>query len=71
MRRTRAEYLLEYIRHGNSVKVCAVDPVTGLEVSIVGPANAGREALKRTAVAKLEYVLKKRRKKDGENGIFA
>ncbi len=71
MRRAGREYLLEYIRHGNSVKVCAVDPVTGIEVSIVGPANAGRETLKRTAVQKLEYVLEKRRKKDGEDGIFA
>jgi hypothetical protein len=53
-------YLLEFITVGNSVKVCAVDPKTGIEVSIVGPKNAGQEELSRNAVNKLLYVLEKK-----------
>jgi hypothetical protein len=51
--------IFEFSAVGNAVKVCAVDPDTGLEVSIVGPANAGEEALRRTAMAKLRYMLDK------------
>ena len=52
-----AEFLIEYQVVGQSVKVCAVDPVTLTEVSIVGPVTAGRTELQRNAVRKLEYVL--------------
>ena len=52
-------YLVEFIQIGSSVKVSAVDPVTGREVSIVGPAKATRDHLTRTAVNKLKYVLAK------------
>jgi hypothetical protein len=55
------EYLLEFIPNGNFVKVCAIDPETGTEVSIVGPADGGEELLSRTAVNKLKYVLRKQR----------
>lgn len=54
------EYLLEFVPSGNSVKVSAIDPETGVEVSIVGPLNGGEELLSQTAVNKLKYVLKKR-----------
>ncbi len=57
--RKRKEYLIEFISMGHTIKVCAVDPITKREVSIVGPATATEEELKRTAVRKLEYVLKK------------
>ena len=50
------EYLIEFYRVGNSVRVSAIDPVTGMEVQIVGPANIGREELTRVAVRKLQYV---------------
>jgi hypothetical protein len=66
------EYLLEFIPRGIFVKVCAIDPETGVEVSIVGPANGGEELLSRTAVRKLKYVLRKRREKAaaaGKRGI--
>lgn len=55
----KAEYLLEFYRVGNSVKVSAIDPVTTTEVHIVGPANVGRAELSRVAVRKLKYVLRK------------
>lgn len=52
-------YLVEFIQIGSSVKVSAVDPVSGREVSIIGPATASRDYLSRTAVNKLKYVLSK------------
>jgi hypothetical protein len=52
--------IFEFSAVGNAVKVCAIDPDTGLEVSIVGPVNAGEEALRRTAMSKLRYMLDKR-----------
>ena len=56
------EVILEFQRIGNSVKVTAVDPETLVEVSIVGAASAGQEALRRAAVRKLEYVLGRRKR---------
>ena len=55
-----SSYIVEFINIGRQVKVSAVDPDTGVEVSIVGPADAGRELLTRNAIRKLEYVLSKR-----------
>ena len=55
------EVLLEFQRVGNAVKVIAMDPETAVEVSIVGPQDAGEEQLTRTAIRKLEYVLNKRK----------
>ncbi len=52
-------YLIEFRQIGNSMKVSAVDPASGKEVSITGPANAARHDLTRLAVQKLEYVLRK------------
>ena len=54
------EVILEFTQIGNSVKVTAVDPVTMVEVSIVGPATAGRAILLANAVRKLEYALKRK-----------
>ena len=55
------EFLLEWFQVGNSVKVSAIDPETGTEISIVGDPAAGEEALKQAAVNKLLYVLRKQR----------
>ncbi len=64
MSRSKQEYLLEFQRVRNTVKVTAVDPITGTEASIVGPANAGRAYLSRTAVNKLIYVMARNDAKD-------
>jgi len=56
-----AEALLEFYRIGNVVKVTAVDPVSLVEVSIVGDPRAGETALAHAAVRKLRYVLGRRR----------
>jgi hypothetical protein len=54
-----SEYLIEYVRIGNQVKVTACDPDTGLEVSIIGPANATKHELSELAIRKLHYVMNK------------
>jgi hypothetical protein len=57
---TRREILIEFVVQGAYVKVTAIDSVTGLEASIVGPAGASQAALAQAAKRKLEYVAKKR-----------
>jgi hypothetical protein len=54
------EIFVEYIVQGAVVKATAIDSKTGIEASIVGPANAPRHALQAAAVRKLAYVLKKK-----------
>lgn len=53
------EVLFEFLRVGNYMKVVAIDPATGTEVSVLGPASGSRELLKRTALGKLRYVIEK------------
>ena len=45
---------------GNTVKATAIDPDTGHEASIVGPASAARSTLAEAARRKLEYVQRKK-----------
>lgn len=54
------EIILEFFPVGAIVKVTAMDVVSLTEVSIQGPASAGQEMLKRNAVKRLEYVMKKK-----------
>ncbi|ESQ78180.1 hypothetical protein [Asticcacaulis sp. YBE204] len=51
-----SEVLLEYHRQGAYLKVIAVDPDTGEEVSTLGPAS-DPEAVKRLAILKLRNKL--------------
>jgi len=53
------DVIIEMIQVGNAVKVTAIDATTGIEVSIVGAPSIGEEILKRNAVNKLNYVLRK------------
>ena len=54
------EVIIELYPLGNVVRVSAMDVDTLTEVSIQGPTNAGEEILKRNALRRLEYVLKKK-----------
>ncbi len=54
------EVLFEFKRIGNTVKVTAIDTVSMVEVSIIGPATASQAHLKMTALRKLEYMLAKK-----------
>ena len=53
------EVLFEFQRVGSYLKVMAIDPVTATEVSVVGPATGSLELLKRTAISKLQFVMKR------------
>jgi hypothetical protein len=54
------EVIFELFPVGNIVKVSAMDTQTLTEVSIQGPKSAGEEMLKRNALKRLEYVMKKK-----------
>ncbi len=54
------EIILEFFPVGGVVKVSAMDVQTTTEISIQGPASAGEATLKRNALKRLEYVMKKK-----------
>ena len=54
------EIYVEFVVMGNTVKATAIDPVSGIEACIVGPASAPQAVLAENARRKLEYVLKKK-----------
>lgn len=56
--------IFEFIAVGAYVKVSAIDPLTGMEASIVGDPMRGEAALRQTALRKLKYVMEKRRTGD-------
>ena len=53
------EIYVEFVVLGNTVKATAIDPETGIEASIVGPASAPQSILAENARRKLEYVQRK------------
>ena len=59
MAAAKAEIFLEVVIQGAFAKATAIDSATGLEASVVGPANASRAALGDAAKRKLEYLLRK------------
>ena len=54
------EILFEFVSKGNFVKVMAVDPITGTEVSIVGDRRASKSTLEKVATRKLIWVLQQK-----------
>ena len=55
------EVLFEFVVHGNFVKVMAVDPITGIEISIVGDSRTSKTILEELATKKLIMVIKRNR----------
>lgn len=55
-----SEVLFEMRVIGNAVKVSAIDPISNVEISIMGPATASPYTLKMNALRKLKSVLRKR-----------
>ncbi|MFN4165486.1 MAG: DUF6898 family protein [Ferrovibrio sp.] len=53
------EAIVEFRRIGAALKVIAVDPITGMEVSMVGDPRLSQQELARLAVQKLRYMQKK------------
>jgi hypothetical protein len=59
-------YIIERVRIGNQIKVSACDPESGTEVSVFGPASAGKKELSDLAVKKLLYVMNKAAKANSD-----
>lgn len=57
------EVLFEFIRHGKFVKVCAIEPETGIEVQVIGDATYPTSYLEKIAVQKLKKVIQKHQSK--------
>ena len=51
-------FIFETTRLGNTVKVCAIDPITAQEAMALGPANVPIDDLRLLAAKKLLRVLK-------------
>ena len=49
--------LFEFVVLGGSVKVSALDPVSGAEAVVVGPASASQADLRRLALRKLQASM--------------
>ena len=50
---TGPDIYIEFVVQGSVVKATAIDPVSGLEASIVGPANAPQAVLAQAARRKV------------------
>lgn len=57
MSKRERETIFEYKRHTNIIQVNAIDVGSKVEVSIQGASYANQEMLRKTAMAKLNYVL--------------
>jgi hypothetical protein len=55
------EVLFEFRVIGSTVRVAALDAATGIEVTVLGPANAARADMERLALAKLRVRLARAR----------
>ncbi len=56
---TNRRIIFEITRLGEYVKVSAVDPVTLIEVSAIGPARGPLEAIKQVALRKLKRAIER------------
>lgn len=54
------EVIIEFIPVGSVVRVSAMDVATLTEAVISGPSNTPEAILKRNALKRLEYILKKK-----------
>ena len=50
---------VEFVILGNSLKATAIDPQSGLEATVIGPANAPQSTMAQAARRKLEFMAKK------------
>jgi hypothetical protein len=53
------EVYFEFTAIGNAVKVVAIDSLTGIEVSAMGPASASQADLQQLALQKLKARLRR------------
>ncbi|HWA68565.1 MAG TPA: hypothetical protein VG821_01875 [Rhizomicrobium sp.] len=57
---TPGEIFVEFVVMGNTLKATAIDPDSGLEASVIGPANAPQAAMADAARRKLNYLRNKK-----------
>jgi len=57
------EVLFEFKRHGNVLRVVAIDPKTGTEVIMIADPRQSKMVIQRLAARKLAYVLAKNQAK--------
>ena len=55
------EVLYEFVSVGRYLRVNAIDPRTGIEVTMIADPRYGETLIKRLAARKLAYVISKRR----------
>jgi hypothetical protein len=53
------EVYFEFTVVGNAVKVTAIDSLTGIEISTMGPSSASQADLQQLALRKLQMRLKR------------
>ena len=56
---SEATFYLEFLTMGKQVKVMAIDPETGIEVSIIAPQSASQSEMSNVAVEKLKRRIAK------------
>jgi len=56
---SEATFYLEFLTMGKQVKVMAIDPETGIEVSIIAPQSASQSEMSSVAVEKLKRRIAK------------
>ena len=54
------EIIIEFFSVGNVVKVAAMDATSLTEISIQCPKGTPEETMKRNAIKRLEYVMRKK-----------
>lgn len=55
--------IIEFRRIGQALRVVAIDPVTGTEVTMIGDPRASQQEMSRLAAQKLQFVLNKQQGK--------
>ncbi|MEG3617390.1 hypothetical protein V5T82_02880 [Magnetovibrio sp. PR-2] len=58
------EVLFEFQRHGNIMRVVAIDPKSGQEVTMIADPRHSQDSIKKLAARKLAYVLSKKQAKE-------
>ena len=54
--------IIEFVRVGDSVKVSAIDPKTGIETCVITPSHGvTKQRMKELAIRKLNYVINKKK----------
>lgn len=59
MKKADGKYLIEFVTINHQVKVSALEPASGIEVSVICPVTTTRKDMTDLALRKLHYVLKK------------